>query len=79
MTACTPPIKKGVIGTYKHMLIPTTKNNMVFSYLVRSLRESYNNHGNFLITEIMSSKHLPIEKLKRNLLESLRIMNILAY
>jgi len=54
MTACTPPIKKGVTGTYKHMLIPTTKNNMVFNYRVMSFREGYNNHGNFLITEIMS-------------------------
>lgn len=39
-----------------------------------SFREGYNNHGYFLITEIMSSKHLSTE----NLLEPLWIMNIQA-
>lgn len=63
MTASSSPQKRSVIGTNKHyVLIPTTKNNMVFSYLVMSFREGYNNHGYFLITD-HDSKHLSTEKL----------------
>lgn len=73
MTGPTPP-KKG-IGTYKHyMLIPKTKDNTVFSYLVIYFGEGYATHGYFLITEIMSSKHLSTEKLLENLLESLTLI-----
>lgn len=42
MTGPTPPTKG--IGTYKHyMLILTTKDNTVFSYLVIYFREGYAN------------------------------------
>lgn len=73
MTGHTPP-KKG-IGTYKYyMLIPTAKDSTVFSYLVIDFGEGYATHGYFLITEIMSSKHLSTEKLLENLLESLTLI-----
>lgn len=44
--------QKYVIGLSKHMLSPTTENNW----------ENYNNHGYILITVIMSSKYLFIER-----------------